>query len=116
MKPNHICKLSTCRKEYYACNYCDYVENYKSVACCKEHYDLYVKEVLVARAKGEKVDILPDRTDMSKTQIKALKKRPRAQVLKETKEELKAYADENGDVDIIDAVEKINKTNENNKK
>ena len=28
------------------------------MACCKEHYDLYIKEVLAAREKGEDIDTL----------------------------------------------------------
>ena len=101
MKANHVCKYSGCtlgkdggRKEYYACGYCDATENWKSMACCKEHYNLYIQEVLEARSKGKKVDTLPDRTDMNK---------------EETEIELKDYANENGEVDILEAVEKINK-------
>ena len=115
MKPNHICKYSKCtlgndggRKHYYACGYCDATENWKSMACCKEHYNLYIKEVLAAREKNEVVDTLPDRTDMTKEEVKKLKKKPLKQVKKETEEELRDYADENGQVDIKEAVEKIN--------
>lgn len=116
MKANHICKYSGCtlgkdggRKEYYACNYCDASENWKSMACCKEHYDLYIKEVLAARESGKTVDLLPERTDMTKEEIKILKSKPLKQVKKETEEELKAYVNEDGKVDIQEAVEKINK-------
>lgn len=115
MKPNHICKYSKCtlgsdggRKKYYACGYCDATENWKSMACCKEHYSLYMQEVLAAREKNENVDILPDRIDMTKDDIKKLKKKPLKQVKKETEDELREYADENGEVNITDAVEKIN--------
>ena len=115
MKPNHICKYSKCtlgsdggRKKYYACGYCDATENWKSMACCWEHYRLYMQEVLAAREKNENIDNLPDRTDMTKDDIKKLKKKSLSKVKKETEDELREYADENGEVNITDAVEKIN--------
>lgn len=123
MKPNHICKYSKCtlgkdgdRKHYYACGYCDATENWKSMACCKEHYNLYIKEVLAAREKNEVVDTLPDRTDMTKEEVKKLKKKPLKQVKLETEEELRNYADENGQVNIKEAVEKINSEIDKNEK
>lgn len=114
-KANHKCKWSGCtlgkdggRKEYYACDYCDATENWKSMACCKEHYDLYVKEILEARAKGESVDTLPERTDMTKAEVKKLKNKSLKEVKAKTEAELKDYADEDGEVDILEAVNKIN--------
>ena len=59
--------------------------------------------------KGKKVDTLPDRTDMNKEEIKKMKKKPLKKIKKETEIELKDYANENGEVDILEAVEKINK-------
>ena len=51
MKANHICKYSKCNlgnngqpKQYYACDYCDRINSWKSIACCKEHFDLYIEE------------------------------------------------------------------------
>lgn len=79
------------------------------MACCKEHYNLYVEEVLEAREHGKSVDTLPDRTDMSKDDIKLLKKKPIKQIKKETESELSQYADDLGEVNINEAVEKINK-------
>lgn len=115
MKPNHICKYSKCdlgadggRKHYYACDYCNAVESWRALACCKEHYALYQEEVLRARAKGKKVDTLPDRTDMSKSEIKKLKKRPIKEVVEKTKKDLKDYADDVEEIGIIATVEKIN--------
>lgn len=117
MKANTLCKYSKCnlgknggRKHYYSCGYCAATENWKSVACCKEHYNLYIEEVLAAREKGEEVDTLPDRTDMSKDEIKTLKRKPLKQIKKETERELSDYADEYGNVNINDAVEQINKS------
>lgn len=96
------------RKKYYACGYCDATENWKSMACCKEHYNLYMQEVLTAREKNEIIDTLPDRIDLTKDDIKKLKKKNLKQVKKETEDELREYADENGEVNITEAVEKIN--------
>ena len=115
MKPNHICKYSKCtlgkdggRKHYYACNYCDAVESWRSMACCKEHYLLYQEEVLSARAKGKTPDPLPDRTDISKDQVKKLKKKPLAKVKEETEKELSEYKDMVEEVGILETVNHIN--------
>ena len=117
-KPNHICRYSGCtlgeaggRKHYYACNYCDATESYKSLACCREHYDLYVKEVLAARESEKPLDLEPERTDMTKEEVKEMKKKPLKVTKKETEKELKNYADKNGKVNIAKAVEKVNKEN-----
>ncbi len=123
MKPNTLCKYSKCnlgkdgaRKHYYSCNYCTATENWKSMACCKEHYNLYIEEVLNAREHGQPIDTLPDRTDMSKEDIKSLKKKSIKQVKKETEEELKQYANELGEININETVEQINKELDANKK
>lgn len=115
MKPNTICKYSKCkngqdggRKHYYACVYCLGTENWKAMACCKEHYDLYIKEVLANREPIKGDDLLPDRTDMTKEEIKKVKMKPLSQLASETKEELKDYADENGEININEAVDKVN--------
>jgi hypothetical protein len=115
MKANTVCKYSKCnlgkdggRKHYYSCGYCVATENWKAMACCKEHYNLYIEEVLAARANGKDVDTLPDRTDMTKDEIKTLKKKPLKKVREETVKELQDYADENGEVNINEVVEKIN--------
>lgn len=115
MKPNHICKYSKCnlgkdggRKHYYACDYCDASANWKSMACCWEHYVKYQEEILLARSKGNTVDLTPERTDISKEETEKLMKEPLKKVAKRTKRKLKAYANENGEVNINEAVDKIN--------
>ena len=117
-KPNHICKYSGCtlgedggRKHYYACNYCDSTESYKALACCREHYDLYIKEVLAARESEKPLDLEPERTDMTKEEVKEMKKKPLKVTKKKTEKELKDYADKNGKVNIAKAVEKVNEEN-----
>ena len=81
-KPNHICKYTKCtngkdggRKHYFACDYCDRTQVWRSVACCPEHYDLYIKEVLAARGQSVPIDILPDRTDKTKEEVRELPER-----------------------------------------
>lgn len=110
-KANHICKYSKCtlgadggRKEYYACDYCDRINAWKSVACCKEHYDLYIQEVLDARSAANK---LPERLDKTEEEVKELYKKPVEQVLEETKEELSEYVVD-GELNIEEAVDKVN--------
>lgn len=117
-KPNHICRYSGCTlgenntpKHYYACNFCDASESWKAIACCREHYDLYIKEVLAAREAEKPVDLEPQRTDMSKEEVKEMKKKPLKVTKKETEKDLKDYADKNGKVNIAKAVDKINKEN-----
>ena len=115
MIPNHICKYSGCtlgadggRKHYYACSFCDATENWKSMACCKEHYNLYIEEVLAARKKITEDDKLPERTDMPKSKVRALKKKSAKEAEKITREELKDYAEEIDEIGIPAVVEKIN--------
>lgn len=121
MKANTLCKYSKCnlgknggRKHYYSCGYCAATENWKSMACCKEHYSLYIEEVLAARERGELPDLLPDRTDMSKDEIRFLKRKPLDQIKKETENELSDYMDSDGNVNILGAVDLINKDLESN--
>lgn len=121
IKPNHICKYSGCtlgenggRKHYYACNYCDRTNSWRSVACCIEHYDLYVKEVLDARSKNKNVDILPERTDIDKKETVKILNTSVEEVLEDTKEELKDYLSE--ETTIAEAIEQINEEIDNSTK
>lgn len=116
MNANTICKYSKCnlgkdggKKHYYSCGFCAASGNWRSMACCKEHYRLYMKEVLAARTNGKAADTLPDRTDMTKDEVKALKQKPLAQVKKEAELELQNYADEDGRIDLTEAADQINK-------
>lgn len=115
MKANHKCKYSKCtlgddggRKEYYACPHCDASQSWRSMACCKEHYNLYIEEVLAARASGNNVDLLPERTDMNPDEVKSLVNTPLKKAIEITKEELKDYAEDIDEIGIPAAVEKIN--------
>ena len=109
IKPNHICKNPECRKAYYACNYCDRTLTWKSVACSKECYQKYTDLVIAERTKGKTVSVKPERTDMTEKEIDKLLEQPIEDVLKETKEELKDFADIDGNVNFAKAVDEINR-------
>ena len=109
MKPNHICKNPECRKNYYACNYCSRTLNWRSVACSFECYEKYMDLVIAERSKGKTIEVKPERTDMTEKEVDELLKRPVEEVLEETKEELKDFADIDGNVNFANAVDEINR-------
>ena len=109
MKPNHICKNPECRKKYYACNFCDKNRTWRSVACSFECYQKYTDLVIAERSKGKTVEVKPERTDMTEKEVDKLMERPIEEVFEETKEELKDFADIDGNVNFAKAVDEINK-------
>ena len=109
MKPNHICKNPECKKNYYACNFCDKNMNWRSVACSFACYQKYMDLVIAERSKGKDVEVKPERTDMTEQEVDALMEIPIEEVIEKTKEELKDFADINGDVDFAKAVDEINR-------
>ena len=109
MKPNHICKNPECRKKYYACNFCDKNKTWRSVACSFECYQKYTDLVIAERSKGKTVEVKPERTDMTEKEVDELMERPIEEVFEETKEELKDFADIDGNVNFAKAVDEINK-------
>lgn len=115
MKPNHICKNPNCRKHYYACDLCDRNHSYKSVACSIECFKVYTDLVLEARSNGIKIDKLPDRTDMAKSEVAKLMKKPVKEVADKTKKDLEKYADNVSASSLSELVTDINKTIDNTK-
>ena len=109
IKPNHICKNPECRKKYFACSFCDKNQNWRSVACSFECYQKYTDLVIAERSKGKTIEVKPERTDMTEKEVDELLKRPIEEVLEETKEELKEFADIDGNVNFAKAVDEINK-------
>ena len=109
MKPNHICKNPECKKAYYACNFCDKNMTWRSVACSFSCYQKYTDLVIAERSKGKTIEVKPERTDMTEKEVDELLKKPIEEVLEETKEELKDFADINGNVDFAKAVDDINR-------
>ena len=118
-KPNHICKNinckkgkdengNPCQKHYYACDYCDRINNYKSLACSWECYVEYMEQILDARGTKQTFDTLyPNRTDMSQSDLYRLYNTPIEEIKKKTEEDLKPYLDKG--LEITEAVEEINK-------
>ena len=80
-KPNHICKNPECRKHYYACDRCDKIQSWRSVACSVECYKKYTDLVIEARTKGKNIISKPERTDMTESEIDALLNKPMEEVL-----------------------------------
>ena len=109
IKPNHICKNPECRKAYYACNFCDKNMTWRSVACSFSCYQKYTDLVIAERSKGKTIEVKPERTDMTEKEVDELLKRPVEEVLEETKEELKDFADIDGNVNFAKAVDEINR-------
>lgn len=109
IKANHICKNPECRKKYYACDFCGRTLNWRSVACSFACYQKYMDLVIAERSKGKDVEVKPERTDMTEQEVDALMETPIEEVIEKTKEDLKDFADINGDVDFAKAVDEINK-------
>lgn len=109
IKPNHICRNPECKKVYYACNYCDKSQNWRSVACSFACYQKYMDLVIAERSKGKIVEVKPERTDMTEKQVDELLDAPVETVLEETKAELLDFADIDGNVDFAKAVDEINR-------
>ena len=115
-QPNTLCKNRDChngtdggRKHYYTCRFCTHSENWRSVACCPECYDAYMKQVAEARGQITPEELLPERTDMTREEVAALiSEAATEQVLEETKAELAEEMDENPDAGIGDIVDMIN--------
>lgn len=122
IKANHICKNPECKKLYYACDYCGRTQNWRSVACSFTCYQKYMDLVIAERSKGKDVEVKPERTDMTEQEVDALMEAPIEEVIEKTKEELKDFADIDGNVDFAKAVDEINaeldkkKTNARSKK
>ena len=116
LKPNHICKNPNCnkgvdgkRKQYYACDYCTKTQSWRSVACCFECYDEYMSAVKNARIKNQNIDILPERTDMTREEVVNLvMNTPIEEVKQKTKEDLSDYADDIETLGFSKTMDKIN--------
>ena len=83
-KPNHICKNPECRKHYYACDRCDKIQSWRSVACSVECYKKYTDLVIEARTKGKSVVSKPERTDMTELEVDTLLNKPMDEVLEDS--------------------------------
>lgn len=115
-KPNTICKNRNCtkgkdggRKVFYSCKYCVHTVNKRSVACCDECFEEYIRQVNEARAHKDPVDLLPERTDMSQDEVYDLvMKADHETVVRETKEELSEELAESPELGFGQIVDQIN--------
>ena len=83
-KPNHICKNPECRKHYYACDRCDKIQSWRSVACSIECYKKYTDLVIEARTKGKSIISKPERIDMTELEVDALLNKSMDEVLEDS--------------------------------
>lgn len=109
IKPNHICKNPECRKHFYACDYCTRTLNWRSVACSFACYQKYMDLVIAERSKGKEVAVKAERTDMTEQELTLLMESPVEEVIEKTKNDLKEFADVDGNVDFAKAVDEINR-------
>lgn len=115
-QPNTICKNRNCtkgkdggRKHYYTCRYCARTANWRSVACCEECYQEYLKQVAEARANNQPPDLLPERTDMTKDEVYTLVTEADLEdVVRETEEELAEELAESPELGFGQIVDRIN--------
>ena len=108
IKANHICKNPKCKKSYYACDHCDRIKSWRSVACSPECYQKYVDLVITERSKGKIIEDKPKRTDMTEKEVDELLLQPIEVVAEKTKKELKDFADVDGNINFARAVDEIN--------
>jgi len=115
-QPNTICKNRNChngedggRKHYYSCLYCARTENWRSVACSWDCYLAYQEQVAEARRKDEPVNLLPERTDMTKDQVETMIHEMSVdEVMEQTLLELAEEIEANPDMGFGELVDLVN--------
>ena len=114
-KPNTLCKNVNCtkgkdggRKHYYSCSYCAHEENWRSLACSWECYMEFNDQLMKARNKGTVGKILPERTDMSMSEVEILMETPLEQVVERTEMELAEEIEAHPHMGFDEIVDQIN--------
>lgn len=106
LKLNHICCNPNChkgdnggRKAYFACDYCDRTNTWKSICCSVECYNEFM-------ALGKKKT--HNRIDKTESEVAALMAEPEESVKKRSVEELEnaGFDTSNG---ISEAIDEVNK-------
>jgi len=108
MKANSLCKNLECRKPFFACVSCAKKQDWRAVCCSTGCYVKYAGQVTALLARGERVDLLPDRTDMDKEQIRDILVKPQDEVDAIAMTELGEYADMADEVGVAPTVDFIN--------
>lgn len=114
LKPNHICQNQKCNKgkngepkHYYACDYCGWSENWRSLCCSRECFIEMTeldrkKDVSVAKHKK------PKRTDMTVEQVDAMMEQTMEEVMEKTMEELVDYKETIDTIGLGSVIDLIN--------
>lgn len=113
--PNTICRNPNCtngtdggRKHFYACMSCLRNENWRAYCCCIDCYEEYTRIILSDRSAARE-DRLPERTDMTLSEMETVLETPVAEVQAYTVEqELKDYFEENPNTPLADIIDKVN--------
>lgn len=105
-EPNTLCKNPNChhgedgtRKHFYACAYCTGTKKWKAYCCSPECWDEY-QDIIAQRGVGNaKQEDLPERTDMTQEEVKALIHDTPYEVIEETtRQELEGYLPEDTEI------------------
>ncbi len=105
-EPNTLCKNPNChhgedgkRKHFYACAYCTGTKKWKAYCCSPECWDEYQAIIAKRRAGNKQQEDLPDRTDMTQEEVKALIHNTPYEVIEDTtRQELDGYLPEDAEI------------------
>lgn len=123
LEPNHICQNPNCKKgangepkHYYACDYCGWSENWRSICCSRE---CFLEKTTIEKEVQKPVKVKrPKRTDMTSEQVEAMMSQAKEEVMEKTLAELADYKesiDEIGLGPVIDIInEEIDYREQNN--
>ena len=105
LKPNHVCCNPNCkkgedggRKKYFACDYCDRINSWKSICCSLDCYNEFIS---LGRKRPH------NRLDKTEAEMKSLMNQPEGDVKARTIEELEASGVDTSN-GIGAAVEQVN--------
>ena len=105
-EPNTLCKNPNChhgenggRKHFYACAYCTGTKKWKAYCCSPECWNKYQAIISRCTVGMEQQEDLPERTDMTQEEVKALiHDTPYEVIEKTTRQELDGYLPEDAEI------------------
>lgn len=105
LEPNHICQNPNCtkgsdgnQKHYYACDYCGWSQNWRSICCSKECY------LEMTNIGGKK----PVRTDMNSDEVRDMMAKSYDEVMGKTMAELADYKETIEQIGLGQTIDLIN--------
>lgn len=111
LEPNHICQNPKCNKgkdgkpkHYYACDYCGWSQNWRSICCSRDCY-------LEMQERSTKK---PKRTDKSKKEVDELMAKTYEEVMETTMTELADYKETIDEIGIGPTIDLINEEIDHN--